>query len=203
MKDSIFRRVRRAALLALGPLVFLIASGQPLHPGAVFAQSPAPPEMVDWQLDRTPNGFNAYWEFSPRVSVYLNLYRREDGVNVASQDLGTGTLRGSGVYRYTSALSSLTVEPGEEYTLDVVAEDMDDPALKWRFTFIVPEDGGSGGLFSDISGWLRAIRDALNPVNWVRQFFAFAVATTGRGINQFLCDVYSWASGHTPATCID
>ncbi|MBI4313136.1 MAG: hypothetical protein HY681_15375, partial [Chloroflexi bacterium] len=151
MKDSINRRARRTALPAVAALTLLAVAGQPFHPGAAFAQSPAPPEMVDWQLDRTPSGFNAYWEFSPRVSVYLNLYRRDDGVNVASQDLGTGTLRGNGVYRYTSALSSLTVTPDEEYTLDVVAEDMDDPGLKWRFTFIVPEHGQGGGLFSDIT----------------------------------------------------
>ncbi|MBI4311324.1 MAG: hypothetical protein HY681_06025 [Chloroflexi bacterium] len=198
-------RLRLAALIALAALLLFNTGSQPFHLCTAFAQSVPPPDLVDWKVDRTTNGFNAYWEFSPRVEVYLNLYRRSDGVNVASQDLGTGSLRGNGVYRYTNNLSTPTVKADEEYTLDVTAEDLTDPSLTWRFTFIVPEYGTGGGLFSDIKGWLRAIRDALNPLDWVGRLFSFAVAvaTTGRGINQFLCDVYSWASGQTPATCID
>ena len=198
------KRLDRKVIVAMATLALLLISNQPFNPHAALAQDPAqPPDLVDWQVDRTPEGVEAFWEFSPQVHVYLNLYQRADGVNVASQDLGTGTLRGSGVYRYVSTLSTPTVSPDQEYTLDVVADDIDDPTLTWRFTFIVPKYGEGGGFLSDVSGWLRGIRESLNPLDWTTRFFAFGVATAGRGINQFLCDAFSWASGGTPDTCVE
>lgn len=126
MKRLVNSKPLRALLAAVALL------GALAIPGNALAQEPVPPpDIVDWQVDRTPNGFDAYWGFAPRVHVYLNLYRRENGVDVVSRDLGTGTLRGSGVYRYSVSLSSPTVKTDEEYTLDVIAEDLSNPAPSW------------------------------------------------------------------------
>ena len=205
MKHSASRFIARALLPVAAALVALGTLCSPAGLSTASAQAPAPPpEMVDWKVDRTPNGFDGYWEFSPQVSVYVNLYRRDNGANVASVDLGTGFPRGSGVYRYSTNLSSPSVKPDLEYTLDVIAENLSDPSVSSRFTFIVPDysEGGGGGLFSGATGWLRGIRDALDPMDWIGRLFSFTVATVGRGINQFLCDLLSWATGQTPQTCI-
>ena len=135
MKHSASRFIARALLPLAAALVASGALCSPIGLSTASAQEPPPPpELVDWSVDRTPNGFDAYWDFSRQVNVYINLYRRDDGVNVASLELGTGFPRDDGVYRYETSLSSPNVQPDLEYTLDVIAEDLTNPTIFSRIT---------------------------------------------------------------------